>query len=112
MSGERTTVTRARANQRVTVGLRPGETPADVEDEFARSFDFGNRLAVDGTESWHSRYRWLGPVKIMAYREVGPPPWRWPRIGIRRAGRFVRFIVGWRSTAYGLCLLWAGRHRG
>lgn len=105
-------MTRERASQRVTVGLGPGET--DVEGEFERSFSFGDTLAADGVESWRSRYRWIGPVKVLAYKEVGPPPWRFPRIGVRSKGSpaTVRFIVGWRSTAFALVLMWAGRRHG
>lgn len=106
---------RERPGERVEVGLRPDESPADVEPEFDRSFAFADRLRAEGTEAWTSHYRWLGPFKVLAYKEVGPPPWRWPRIGIqpwRGKHPSVRLIVGWRSTAYAVVVMWFGRHRG
>lgn len=106
MSRAENSVIRERQNQRVMLTPADGQSAASVEQDFARSFALGDRLLADGTQAWHSKFQRLGPVRVMAYKEVGPPPWRWPRIGIQPNGwRFVRFIVGWRSTAYALCVL-------
>lgn len=96
----------------VEAGLRPGETPADVEGDLRASEAFFDDLRSQGTESWRSRYRWWGPVKWLAYKEVGPPPWRFPRAAVQPRLRpfTVRFIAGWRSTAYAFVVMWAGRH--
>lgn len=98
---------RTHRGQRVSIRPSAGQTPESVEQDFASSFALGERLLADGTQEWRSHQRRWGRLKVMAYKEVGPPPWRWPRIGILSNGwRFVRFIVGWRSTAYALCVLW------
>ena len=104
------TVKRERGNVTVEVGT-DGLDTAGIEREFDQSFAFMDKLMETGTVAYRSKYRRLGPLKVMAYKEVGPPPWRWPRIGVQVSEdrRFVRLIVGWRSTAYALCLLWRNR---
>lgn len=95
-------------DDRVKVRVEGSPRP---DDDIAASLRLTDELLSNGTQAWDARYRWFGPIKFMAYKEVGPPPWRWPRIGIQPNGRFVRLIVGWRSTAYALCILWAGRRQ-
>lgn len=102
-------IVRQRPRQRVELTPREGQTAESVEADFASSFAFGESLAADGVQAWRSRYRWIGPVKVLAYKEVGPPPWRWPRARIQTRRDIVRFLVGWRSTAFALVLLWAPR---
>lgn len=91
-----------------TVELTPSpwQTEEDIAAEFARSHDLAGRLLAAGVHSWRAHYRWWGPMKVLAYKEVGPPPWRFPRVGIRRRSRSVRFIAGWRSTAFGVLFSW------
>lgn len=114
MENKRRTISQERRGQRVEVGLRPHETPDDAQAEFERSFDFGKELIDEGVKSFRSYYRWIGPFKFLAYKEVGPPPWQFPRVAVqpcRGNHPSVRFIVGWRSTAYALFVMWFGRHK-
>lgn len=103
--------------ERVHVGpgrrvvLTPGEGQSEesIAADLARSDDLARQLQADGVQSWRSYYRWAGPLKVKVAKEVGPPPWRFPRIGVwfKRRPAGVSAVIGWRSTAFRLFLLWA-----
>lgn len=109
--GENGPLVHTAPGRRVEVTPSRGQSAASVKADLARSDDLAARLVAEGVQSWRSYYRWLGPVKVKVAKEVGPPPWRWPRIGVWRWDNGVGFsaLVGWRSTAYRLFVLWAGR---
>ena len=104
---------RSRRTDRQTVEMRPSpwQSEADIEAELDRGEALGEQMLADGVQSWKSHYRWWGPVKVLAYKEVGPPPWRFPRVGFRRKGRTVRLIAGWRSTAFAVLFSWQRKPR-
>lgn len=97
---------------KVWITPRKGQTEVQVEQDLKRSADLGHRMLERGVESYRSYYRWIGPVKMMAAKEVGPPPWRFPKVLVQGRRRHVRFGLGWRSTAYWLNLHWAGLSNG
>lgn len=105
-------VVREKPNQRVRLRPSEGQTAESIERDFEQSFAHVEAMAAEGTKEWTSHMRTWGRLRWMAYKEVGPPPWPWPKVGIQPSDdrHFVRLIVGWRSTAYALCLLW--RRRG
>lgn len=94
----------------VTVTPHPWQDEESIQADLDRSDALAAQLLADGVQSWHSHYRWIGPVKVKVAKEVGPPPWRFPRIGVWPwRDRHVGFsaLIGWRSTAYRLFMLWA-----
>lgn len=113
MASDRARIVRERDGQRVSVGASKGQSAKSLHDDVERSFAYGEEMRARGTEEWTSHFRWIGPVRYLAYKEVGPPPWRWPKIGVQpwrgKNHPCVRFIVGWRSTAYALVVMWYGR---
>jgi hypothetical protein len=94
--------------QRVSVRPAASQSEADVEREFERSFEYGERLLAGGVKGYHSWYkRYGGRIKVMASKEVGPPPWPWPKLKVHgsRGPLFVSFGAGWRSTLYSLHIM-------
>lgn len=96
-----------------TIKITPNasQSEASIAADLERSDELAARLLADGVQSWRSYYRWLGPLKIKVAKEVGPPPWRFPHLGFYpwRGNRLgFSLVVGWRSTAYRLFVLWAG----
>lgn len=87
-----------------------GQSAESIQADLDRSDELAEYLLAEGVQSWRSYYRWLGPIKFKVAKEVGPPPWRFPHIGIwpwrdKQVG--ISAVIGWRSTAYRLFVLWA-----
>lgn len=88
-----------------------GQSAESVERDIYGSVKLAADLAARGAKQWSSRYRWVGPVKVMVVKEVGPPPWRFPKVLVKKTGPHANLCVGWRSTAYYLHLMWAGSRK-
>lgn len=104
-SGERVR-TRRTATSTIDITPSPWQTDVDIEEDFAGFEALAEELIEGGTQAWKAHYRWWGPVKLLAYKEVGPPPWRFPKVGFNHKGKTVRVIVGWRSTAFAVLAAW------
>ena len=99
----------------VTLVPNDGQSETSIQADLDRSMAFGESLANDDVQEWRSRYWWRGPIKVMVGKEVGPPPWKWPRMkwrGSWDAPLTISCTVGWRMTAYRVYVMWAGRFRG
>lgn len=95
--------------RRISITPHVSQTEADVKGEIDRSNEAIDYLLQRGMQEWEARYRWIGPVKVMVSKEVGPPPWRFPQVHVSVRVPHANFTVGWRSTAYTLNLMWARR---
>ena len=93
--------------RRVEVTPSEGQSEESIQADLDRGDELAELLLADGVQSWNSYYRWIGPIKVKVAKEVGPPPWKWPRIGVwfSRKPLGVSTVVGWRSTAYRLFLI-------
>lgn len=103
------TASRTRGRQTVTLTPAEGQSEADIERDFAASFAHGERMTERGVNEYRSVIRRIGPVKVLAAKEVGPPPWRWPRLvgAIKRRPTFASVGIGWRSTLYSCHVMWS-----
>lgn len=106
--GERRTVDFVDERQRVHIGLSPWQDENDAREELDRSLALGRDLLDSGTQAWNSYYRWWGPFKFFVAKEVGPPPWRIPRVGawLKLRPPSLSLVAGWRSTAFRLHIVW------
>lgn len=92
----------------VTLQPSKGQSEESIQADLDRSTALAEHLIEQGVRKWHSRFRRIGPFKVMLNKEVGPPPWPWPRIAVHRKLNppTCCFVVGWRSTAFRLFLMY------
>lgn len=78
-----------------------GMSEADIAAEIEKTWEFVESLRSDGTQG-RLRSRKIGRMKFGRYlfKNVGPPPWRFPRLMGTVSRRGFEICAGWRSTAY------------
>lgn len=103
----------AKLDQRYTqtVTITPGEgQPEDsIERDVAAAFAAGDEMRERGTEHHRTWFRRWGRLRVMASKDVGPPPWPWPRVLLNctpRNSPTLRLGAGWRMTAVSLYVMW------
>lgn len=79
----------------------PGQTADSVAADLERARLFEEQMRASGISGnvWMRR---VGPIKIGAYafKQVGPPEWRYPKLLASAARSGVLLGIGWRLTAY------------
>lgn len=93
-----------------TVTLLPTEnqTQAEVDEDIARSFGLLDHLQAEGVEAWVCEYRTYGRLRVARTKEVGPPPWPFPKakVEVTRSPFHLMLGAGWRSTCHSLHVVW------
>jgi hypothetical protein len=86
-----------------TWGWSPTEATAE---HFAATLRVPSALAPDGTQELTGRRyvheRWT----LMLHKEVGPPRWVWPHVGLWPRRDRISALIGWGFTAYHAMLSW------
>ena len=77
--------------------------PAEsLDEDFRRSEKLMEELSQRGVQRWRCEIKSFGPFKYAITKEVGPPPWKFPKLltKVVRTPWHVMIGCGWRSTAY------------
>lgn len=102
---------RVRRDRRIEIEPAVDQTEDDIIDELDAADLFVDRLLWRGVQTFRSSFRRVGPVKAMVSKEVGPPPWPWPKVLAKVAWPHASVTAGWRSTAYSFHVMWQPRGR-
>ena len=86
-----------------------GLTPEEHAEEVRVWTEHAQKLMDEGTQRYSMTMRRYGRLRLAFDKEVGPPPWRWPKLLFkgRLRPRFALSVgAGWRSTAYVIYIVW------
>lgn len=88
-----------------------GTTPEQVEKDRALANNHTDSVLERGATHYRMRFKRKGRLCLAMEKEVGPPPWRFPKAGLKirrsKAGSPSIFLmVGWRSTMYIAGVMW------